>query len=156
MVNILEFFGNAEIPYLTLYLKLPYNQYSFMFSDRYMQFILFSVNNKFIKKIIGASKITMSTRKKVIIKSEVTSNQNCSLLHLFNDIDNIDDIRLIRNKLLSWFHANKRELPWRTIASRRNDIEDDIRGYSVWVSEIMLQQTQVSTVIGIDFIKYKK
>jgi len=40
-------------------------------------------------------------------------------------------------RLLKWYEANKREMPWR----ETGDI------YSVWVSEIMLQQTQVKTVI---------
>lgn len=40
-------------------------------------------------------------------------------------------------KLLSWFDRNQRDLPWR----KNRDL------YSVWISEIMLQQTQVSTVI---------
>ena len=39
--------------------------------------------------------------------------------------------------LLRWFAANARDLPWR----RTRD------PYAVWVSEIMLQQTQVKTVI---------
>lgn len=39
--------------------------------------------------------------------------------------------------LLPWFGQNARDLPWR----RTHD------AYSVWVSEIMLQQTQVKTVI---------
>ena len=38
--------------------------------------------------------------------------------------------------LLAWYHANKRSMPWR-------DVRDP---YRVWVSEIMLQQTQVDTV----------
>ncbi len=40
-------------------------------------------------------------------------------------------------KLISWFEKNRRDLPWR----RHKD------PYATWVSEIMLQQTQVSTVI---------
>jgi A/G-specific adenine glycosylase len=40
-------------------------------------------------------------------------------------------------ELLEWYKINKRELPWR----RAKDI------YTVWVSEVMLQQTQVTTVI---------
>lgn len=40
-------------------------------------------------------------------------------------------------KLLNWFKGAKRDLPWR---KHRN-------AYSVWVSEIMLQQTQAQTVI---------
>ncbi len=38
--------------------------------------------------------------------------------------------------LLSWYRANKRELPWR-------DIKDP---YRIWLSEIMLQQTRVEAV----------
>jgi adenine-specific DNA glycosylase len=40
-------------------------------------------------------------------------------------------------QLLDWFAANARDLPWR----RTQD------PYAIWVSEIMLQQTQVKTVI---------
>src|SRR4029078_3818252 len=39
--------------------------------------------------------------------------------------------------LLAWFAKNARDLPWR----RTSD------PYAIWVSEIMLQQTQVKTVI---------
>ncbi|MBM7601942.1 A/G-specific adenine glycosylase [Virgibacillus halotolerans] len=39
--------------------------------------------------------------------------------------------------LLTWYQANKRDLPWRA----------DQDPYRVWVSEIMLQQTKVDTVI---------
>lgn len=39
--------------------------------------------------------------------------------------------------LLAWYDANKRTLPWRS----------DTTPYHVWLSEIMLQQTQVQTVI---------
>jgi A/G-specific adenine glycosylase len=39
-------------------------------------------------------------------------------------------------KLLKWYRLNKRELPWRGTTDP----------YAVWVSEIMLQQTQVNTV----------
>lgn len=39
--------------------------------------------------------------------------------------------------LLAWFDKNKRDLPWRKSSDP----------YAVWVSEIMLQQTQVATVL---------
>ena len=42
-----------------------------------------------------------------------------------------------RNALLAWFAAERRILPWR----------EDPSPYRVWVSEIMLQQTRVDTVI---------
>jgi len=40
-------------------------------------------------------------------------------------------------RLLAWYDANRRALPWR----------DHPDPYAVWVSEIMLQQTRVETVI---------
>ena len=40
-------------------------------------------------------------------------------------------------KLLAWYEQEKRELPWRS----------DRDPYRIWVSEIMLQQTRVDTVI---------
>ena len=43
----------------------------------------------------------------------------------------------IQKKLLHWYKKNGRDLPWR----RTKD------PYAIWVSEIMLQQTQVLTVI---------
>ena len=42
-----------------------------------------------------------------------------------------------QDKLLNWYHKNKRTLPWR----------DHPDAYAVWVSEIMLQQTRVETAI---------
>jgi A/G-specific adenine glycosylase len=45
----------------------------------------------------------------------------------------------LASKLLAWYAANKRTLPWRGPASRS--------AYAVWVSEIMLQQTRVEAVI---------
>jgi A/G-specific adenine glycosylase len=41
------------------------------------------------------------------------------------------------SRLLDWFAANARDLPWRRTPDP----------YAIWVSEIMLQQTQVKTVI---------
>lgn len=42
-----------------------------------------------------------------------------------------------QNDLINWFHAEKRDLPWRRTADP----------YQIWISEIMLQQTRVETVI---------
>ncbi len=47
------------------------------------------------------------------------------------------DRHLIPQKLLRWYSFHKRDLPWR----RTDD------PYKIWISEIMLQQTQVATVI---------
>ena len=47
----------------------------------------------------------------------------------------------IPKKILHWYDNNKRELPW------RNNISKKQRQYFTLVSEFMLQQTQVKTVI---------
>jgi A/G-specific adenine glycosylase len=47
------------------------------------------------------------------------------------------DLAPIRRKLLGWYEKNKRDLPWR----RTSD------PYAIWISEAMLQQTQVKTVV---------
>jgi len=44
----------------------------------------------------------------------------------------------VRRRLLPWFAKNARDLPWR---------EEPRPPYAVWISEIMLQQTRVDTVI---------
>jgi A/G-specific adenine glycosylase len=46
------------------------------------------------------------------------------------------DKRITKN-LLRWYRASRRDLPWRASSDP----------YRVWVSEVMLQQTQVATVI---------
>ncbi|MBN2897389.1 MAG: A/G-specific adenine glycosylase, partial [Clostridia bacterium] len=43
-----------------------------------------------------------------------------------------------QEQLLRWYHEHERILPWR----------EDTNPYRIWLSEIMLQQTQVATVIG--------
>ncbi len=46
-------------------------------------------------------------------------------------------MKRLRAAILRWYRKNRRDLPWR----RTND------PYAIWVSEIMLQQTRVETVI---------
>lgn len=52
------------------------------------------------------------------------------MLQNFNDSS-------FRDQLIKWYEENKRDLPWR----------ENQDPYKVWISEIMLQQTQVITVI---------
>jgi len=49
----------------------------------------------------------------------------------------LQDKHKLADRLVTWFRANQRDLPWR----RTKD------PYHIWVSEIMLQQTRVDTVI---------
>ena len=79
----------------------------------------------------------MSSKKKKVVESKPSCD-----CHRF---DSDAEVRQVRSKLLNWFDSNCRTLPWRTIAQEEADLNK--RGYAVWVSEIMLQQTQVVTVI---------
>ena len=49
--------------------------------------------------------------------------------------------QLVTKKILKWYDLNKRSLPWRKNVSLQK------RQYYTLVSEFMLQQTQVTTVI---------
>lgn len=52
-------------------------------------------------------------------------------------------------RLLAWYRANHRKLPWRAAPGARQD------PYAVWLSEVMLQQTTVQTVIPY-FLKFMR
>lgn len=60
------------------------------------------------------------------------------MIQTFSDID-------LSKKLIKWYSTNKRDLPWRKTKDP----------YSVWVSEIILQQTRIETGIRyyLNFIK---
>lgn len=60
-----------------------------------------------------------------------------SLFHL-NQQDISDQFIFWRKHLLDWYTDNRRGLPWRKTPEP----------YSIWVSEVMLQQTQVKTVVA--------
>jgi len=47
------------------------------------------------------------------------------------------NLSVLRRRLLHWYRQNQRDLPWR----RSRD------PYAIWISETMLQQTQVKTVL---------
>ena len=55
------------------------------------------------------------------------------------------NISLNNNELVKWFLCHRRSLPWRENPSP----------YAVWISEVMLQQTQVSVVIPY-FLKWMR
>ncbi|KAJ9438703.1 Adenine DNA glycosylase [Diplonema papillatum] len=48
-----------------------------------------------------------------------------------------EETRVVQAALLAWYDGSKRDLPWR----------QNTQPYAVWVSETMLQQTRVATVI---------
>jgi A/G-specific adenine glycosylase len=78
----------------------------------------------------------MATASRIAHKSKTAKQESISSL----PADQLPDrpwLKSFRSQLLKWFGEHARDLPWR----RSRD------PYRVWVSEIMLQQTQVATVI---------
>uniref|UniRef100_A0A8C8SMC8 Adenine DNA glycosylase n=1 Tax=Pelusios castaneus TaxID=367368 RepID=A0A8C8SMC8_9SAUR len=65
-----------------------------------------------------------------------------STYHLFS---HSAETEAFRKNLLAWYDKCKRDLPWRKLAA--SEADPNRRAYAVWVSEVMLQQTQVATVI---------
>ena len=55
-----------------------------------------------------------------------------------------DQQQLLQTSLLAWYDVNARDLPWRQVRRVQGGPADP---YKVWLSEIMLQQTTVATVI---------
>jgi A/G-specific adenine glycosylase len=51
-----------------------------------------------------------------------------------------DELATLRARLLAWYDAHRRDLPWRAAPGEAAD------PYRVWLSEVMLQQTRVETV----------
>jgi A/G-specific adenine glycosylase len=57
---------------------------------------------------------------------------------------------VVRSGLLEWYDQHRRQLPWRgDHLDGRPRIEPS--GYGTWISEVMLQQTRVDTVIAYWF-----
>lgn len=59
-----------------------------------------------------------------------------------NPIELLQQKSRFARKMLAWFQLNRRDLPWRTKSGAAPD------PYHVFISEAMLQQTQVATVTG--------
>ena len=73
------------------------------------------------------------------------------------DFADESEVARVRHALLDWYDHNHRTLPWRrnphskkdeSTQSVGTDVGDYDFAYGVWVSEVMLQQTQVATVIS--------
>jgi len=55
----------------------------------------------------------------------------------FDIVMNENDVVLFQNRILDWYQLHARDLPWRHTKDP----------YQIWISEIMLQQTRVESVI---------
>uniref|UniRef100_A0A8C5QIC7 Adenine DNA glycosylase n=1 Tax=Leptobrachium leishanense TaxID=445787 RepID=A0A8C5QIC7_9ANUR len=88
-------------------------------------------------------KVTKNIKKKV--KKEEPAHKENQLQPSGYHSFTTQEVEPLRKCLLMWYDTCKRDLPWRSLANTESDL--DRRAYAVWVSEVMLQQTQVATVI---------
>src|SRR5262249_1378953 len=99
------------------------------------------------KGTVSRTRVVHKSNEKSVSKrtSEEDIEEIFSKLH-DEDYHRFDDGEVIqlRKELLAWYDQNKRDLPWRLA---KIDTPEEDRGYAVWVSEIMLQQTRVQTVL---------
>jgi len=63
------------------------------------------------------------------------NSQKCEMLRRLAVA--IPDLAILRRRLLAWYDAHRRDLPWRR----------STHPYRIWLSEIMLQQTRVAAVL---------
>ncbi|CAK7349187.1 unnamed protein product [Dovyalis caffra] len=94
--------------------------------------------------------------------AEAKPEKQCQRSAKEQEVADIEDMfsdketQIIRASLLDWYDHNQRDLPWRRITQTKENLfieeeeeeeEGERRAYGVWVSEVMLQQTRVQTVI---------
>ncbi|KAN0033691.1 hypothetical protein ACTFIV_000153 [Dictyostelium citrinum] len=97
-------------------------------------------NSKSKKNSTTTSGSTIKVKEEINESIELKPCQHSLTLHKFKSKKEIEEIR---ESMLKWYEKNKRDLPWR----KHDGLEENVIAYRVWVSEIMLQQTRVSTVI---------
>lgn len=95
--------------------------------------------------------LTMDNERKTKKKKERQLPEKKTALPLeeedIEDLFSEKEVKKIRQSLLQWYDKNQRKLPWRERSESDKEEEKEKRAYGVWVSEVMLQQTRVQTVI---------
>lgn len=96
------------------------------------------------------------SKKKAISKKgkkdeNPTINIKCNHTDKYHQFSS-QEIEDIQKNLLKWYDINKRDLPWRKSDHVKAESDDELnqRGYAVWVSEIMLQQTRYSIYMKLN------
>ncbi|KAF5201225.1 Adenine dna glycosylase [Thalictrum thalictroides] len=98
------------------------------------------------------------TKMKQVRKREPAAAQNTNKLEEdMEDYFSKEETHNIRASLLCWYQKNQRVVPWRITSPNTSQEKEEVeakdqyqlaqRAYEVWVSEMMLQQTRVATVI---------
>jgi hypothetical protein len=87
---------------------------------------------------------------KATVKSKETQTE--SIADIEDCLSGVTDFReeeasAISKCLIQWYDENHRVLPWRSNQGGEEGDEQS-RAYAVWVSEVMLQQTRVATVVS--------
>ena len=111
-------------------------------------------NKKQKQKKTNNGKVVVERPRRSVRLQAKTTTQKQKAKEEEEDIEDIvkwgfsgDETQKIRESLLEWYDQNKRDLPWRYTNTAESEEEETKRAYGVWVSEVMLQQTRVQTVI---------
>jgi A/G-specific adenine glycosylase len=94
---------------------------------------------------------TKSKSKASVAKNEIDIEDIHVLRPHASSYHSTSDISRLQPDLLDWFEQvrEKRGMPWRKRYDPTMTMEEKgQRAYEIWVSEVMLQQTQVNTVIA--------
>ncbi|GKU97799.1 hypothetical protein SLEP1_g10888 [Rubroshorea leprosula] len=97
------------------------------------------------------NRVTNSKKKRQLGVKEGEEEAEKRAIDDIEDLFSGEETQKIRASLLEWYDKNRRDLPWRR--TKGDGIEGgggeekERRAYGVWVSEVMLQQTRVQTVI---------
>ncbi|KAF9669681.1 hypothetical protein SADUNF_Sadunf14G0132600 [Salix dunnii] len=110
-----------------------------------------TMDEEYIEKPSKRKRNAAKAKPKEQLQHSATKEAVADIEDLFSD----KEIHKIRASLLDWYDHNQRDLPWRRITQTKETPfkeeegqgEGERRAYGVWVSEVMLQQTRVQTVI---------
>jgi A/G-specific adenine glycosylase len=82
---------------------------------------------------------------------KIASCLQCTKTEIDNDNFSKEEKFFTRKTLLSWYKSSRRKMPWRGDEMEGYPQTPQCSAYGTWVSEIMLQQTRVETVIAYWF-----
>jgi hypothetical protein len=148
-MNLLNSFSFITIHWTTSYSHFRYMSSSSMYMSKEKIEVFAIEDNDSDSKCSSSKNINISELKvdgfnpgkRIDIHLE-----NCKNIYLVHP-SNTTELQL---KLIDWYKINRRKLPWRgDVIDAHHDLHNPeyVGPYGTWVSEIMLQQTRVETVI---------
>ncbi|KAI9099848.1 DNA glycosylase [Phlyctochytrium arcticum] len=112
----------------------------------------------------AAAAVVASPARPRLLSEAITHLRTKCHTERYHSFDDACERQGFQDQLLKWYDEHQREMPWRvksgvgngvldtemSFGSEKENIDEEQsaqRAYEVWISEVMLQQTQVATVI---------